>query len=207
LIAYGLSGTDTAKQIILVHPTPKALFEAYPREAKNLKQVFKFLNNSIDGDTYLWDFGDGNTSSDENPAHVYKEPGIFTVSLYVWSDHSCPDTLVLEKLINVMEGEGNTVFPNVFKWNGTGPSGGNWGENAIDNTIFHPHLENAVDLHMLIYTRWGEMIWETNDKYIGWDGYLKSGELVEQGIYVYKAWVTYRDGSQEVLVGDVTFLY
>jgi hypothetical protein len=60
---------------------------------------------------------------------------------------------------------------------------------------------------MLIYTRWGEMIWETTDKYIGWDGYLKSGELVDQGIYVYKAWVTYRDGSQEVLVGDVTFLY
>ena len=106
-----------------------------------------------------------------------------------------------------MEGEGNTVFPNAFKWNGTGPSGGNWGENAIDNTIFHPHMENAVDLHMLIYTRWGEMIWETTDKYIGWDGYLKSGELVEQGIYVYKAWVTYRDGSQEVLAGDVTFLY
>ncbi len=207
LIAYGLSGTDTAKQIILVYPTPKALFEAYPREAKNLKQVFKFLNNSIDGDTYLWDFGDGNTSSDENPAHVYKEPGIFTVSLYVWSDHSCPDTLILEKLINVMEGEGNTVFPNAFKWNGTGPSGGNWGENAIDNTIFHPHMENAVDLHMLIFTRWGEMIWETTDKYIGWDGYLKSGELVDQGIYVYKAWVTYRDGSQEVLAGDVTFLY
>jgi len=87
LIAYGLSGTDIAKQIILVHPSPKALFEAYPREAKNLKQVIKFLNNSINGDKYLWDFGDGNTSNDENPAHVYKEPGIFTVSLYVWSDH------------------------------------------------------------------------------------------------------------------------
>lgn len=207
LIASGLAGTDTAKQIVLVYPRPKALFEAYPREAKNLKQVIKFLNNSIDGDKYLWDFGDGNTSADENPAHVYKEPGIFTVSLYVWSDQNCPDTLVLEKLINVMEGEGTTVFPNAFKWNGSGPTGGNWGENAIDNTIFHPHLENAVDLYMIIYTRWGEMIWETDQVYIGWDGYLKSGELVDQGIYVYKAWVTYRDGSQEELVGDVTFLY
>ncbi|RLE02760.1 MAG: hypothetical protein DRJ13_05215, partial [Bacteroidetes bacterium] len=53
LVAYGLSGTDTAKQIILVHPSPKALFEAYPREAKNLKQVFKFLNNSLDGNRFL----------------------------------------------------------------------------------------------------------------------------------------------------------
>jgi len=207
LTVYGLSGVDSASQIVLVHPSPKALFEAYPREAKNLKQVFKFLNNSINATEYLWDFGDGNTSSEENPAHVYKEPGIFTVSLYVWSDHSCPDTLIIEKMINVMEGEGTTEFPNAFKWNGTGPTGGNWGENAIDNTIFHPHMENAVNLRLLIYTRWGEMIWETNDVYIGWDGYLKSGELVDQGIYVYKAWVTYRDGSQEVLAGDVTFLY
>lgn len=207
LVAYGLAGTDTSKQIILVHPSPKALFEAYPREAKNLKQVFKFLNNSINGDKYMWDFGDGNTSIDENPAHIYKEPGIFTVSLYVWSDKNCPDTLVLEKLINVMEGEGSTVFPNAFVWNGTGPSGGNWGENAIDNTIFHPHMENAVELRMLIYTRWGEMIWETNSVYVGWDGYLLSGELVEPGVYVYKAWVSYRDGSQEVLAGDVTFFH
>jgi len=207
LVAHGLAGTDTAQQIILVYPRPKALFEAYPREAKNLKQVFKFLNNSINGDRYQWDFGDGNTSKDENPAHVYKEPGIFTVSLYVWSDKNCPDTLVLEKLINVMEGEGSTAFPNAFVWNGTGPSGGNWGENAIDNTIFHPHMENAVDLRMLIYTRWGEMIWETNSVYIGWDGYLLSGELVEPGVYVYKAWVTYRDGSQEILAGDVTFFH
>jgi len=207
LVAYGLSGTDTAKQIILVHPSPKALFEAYPREAKNLKQVFKFLNNSLDGNRFLWDFGDGNTSSDENPAHVYKEPGIFTVSLYVWSDQNCPDSLIQEKLINVMEGEGSTVFPNAFVWNGTGPSGGNWGENAIDNTIFHPHMENAVELRMLIYTRWGEMIWETNSVYVGWDGYLLSGELVEPGVYVYKAWVSYRDGSQEVMAGDVTFFH
>lgn len=207
LVAYGLSGTDTSKQIILVHPSPRALFEAYPREAKNLKQVFKFLNNSLDGDRYLWDFGDGNTSSDENPAHVYKEPGIFTVSLYVWSDQNCPDSLIQEKLINVMEGEGKTEFPNAFRWNETGPSGGNWGENAIDNTIFHPHMENAIELRMLIYTRWGEMIWETNSIYIGWDGYLLSGELVEPGVYVYKAWVTYRDGSKEVLAGDVTFFH
>jgi PKD repeat protein len=207
LAAYGLSGADTSVQIVEIHPSPQAIFEAYPREAKNLKQVFKFLNNSINGEDYLWDFGDGNSSTEKNPSHVYNEPGIFTVSLYVLSDKNCPDTLVLEKMINVMEGEGNTIFPNAFVWNGSGPSGGNWGENAIDNTVFHPHMENAIDLYMIIYTRWGEKIWETDQVYIGWDGYLKSGELVEPGVYVYKAWVTYRDGQQELLTGDVTFLH
>ena len=202
-----MSGTDTTEKIIRVHPTPKAMFEAYPREARNLKQLIKFLNNSINGDTYLWDFGDGETSEDENPSHTYSEPGIFTVKLIVWSEHDCPDTLVREKLISVLEGGGSTEFPNAFRWNESGPSGGNWGENAIDNTIFHPHMENAIDLHMIIYTRWGEKIWETNEIYTGWDGYLKSGELVPPGVYIYKAWVTYSDGHQELLTGDVTFLH
>ena len=138
---------------------------------------------------------------------TYKEPGIFTVSLYVWSEHGCPDTLVREKLVYVLDGEGSTVFPNVFKWNESGPSGGNWGENELDNTIFHPHMENAVELYMIVYTRWGEKIWETDNIYIGWDGYLTTGELVPPGVYVYKAWITYGDGTQEVLAGDVTFFH
>ena len=51
------------------------------------------------------------------------------------------------------------------------------------------------------------MIWETNEVYRGWDGYLKSGELAQPGVYVYKAYVTYVDGMQELLTGDVTFLH
>jgi PKD repeat protein len=207
LTAYGLSGVDSSQQTIVVHPEPQAEFDAYPREARNLKQIIKFINNSVNASTYAWDFGDGNTSQDENPAHIYREPGIFTVKLHVWSEEGCPDTLVKQKLVHVMEGEGNTQFPNAFRWNGTGPTGGNWGENALDNTIFHPHMKNAVELHMIVYTRWGEKVWETREVYVGWDGYLRSGELADQGVYVYKAWVTYSDGSQELLAGDVTFLH
>jgi PKD repeat protein len=207
LTAYGLSGVDSTVQTIIVHPRPQAEFDAYPREARNLKQLIKFMNTSINASTYHWDFGDGFTSQKINPSHTYKEAGLFTVSLYVWSEHQCPDTMVKEKMIHVLEGEGNTVFPNAFRWNESGPSGGNWGENEIDNTIFHPHMENAIELYMIIYTRWGEKIWETDEVYIGWDGYLKSGELADQGVYVYKAWVTYSDGSKELLAGDVTFLH
>jgi len=207
LTAYGLSGVDSSRQTIVVHARPLAEFDAYPRESRNLKQLIKFVNNSINGSSYRWEFGDGNISYDENPSHTYTEPGLFTVSLYVWSEHECPDTIVKTKFVSVLNGEGSTQFPNAFRWNQTGPSGGNWGENAIDNTIFHPYLENAVNLHMIIYTRWGEKVWETRELYTGWDGYLKSGELADQGVYIYKAWVTYSDGTQELLAGDVTFLH
>jgi PKD repeat protein len=207
MIAYGLSGVDTIEHLVRIHEKPRALFEVYPKEAKNLKQLFKFKNNSINSSYYLWDFGDGNTSPNENPSHIYPDSGTYSVSLYVWSDHDCPDTLIMENVIHVVAGEGNTEFPNAFAWNGSGPTGGHWTEGTIDNTVFHPHLVNATELKMIIYNRWGQKLYETNEVYVGWDGYLKSGELVHPGVYVYKAWVTYVDGLQELLTGDVTFLH
>jgi len=207
LTAYGPSGVDSVEQIVLVYPNPQAVFEAYPQQVKRLNQLVKFMNNSQNGSRYLWDFGDGDQSEDENPSHTYKEPGNYTISLYVWSDHECTDSLVRKNLIIVVAGEGTTKFPNAFVWNGSGPTGGYWEEGAINNTVFHPHLENAVDLHMIIYTRWGEKLYESNEVYKGWDGYVNTGELVPPGVYIYKAWVTYVDGRQEILAGDVTFLH
>lgn len=207
LIAYGLSGVDTSEQIIKVHENPRALFEVYPKSAKNLKQVFKFINSSLNASRYLWEFGDGTTSTEINPAHIYPDSGRYSVSLYVWSEHDCPDTLVFDRMIELTAGEGNTLFPNAFVWNGTGPTGGHWQEGQIDNTVFHPRMINPIGLKLTIYTRWGEKIWESNEVYVGWDGYLKSGELAPPGVYVYKAWVTYVDGLQELLTGDVTFLH
>lgn len=45
-----------------------------------------YLNESIDGVTYFWDFGDGGTSTDLNPVHAYPEPGIFIVCLTATND-------------------------------------------------------------------------------------------------------------------------
>ncbi|MCR9253517.1 MAG: PKD domain-containing protein, partial [bacterium] len=40
-----------------------------------------FVNASVDATSYSWDFGDDNTSTDENPTHTYSEAGSFTVTL------------------------------------------------------------------------------------------------------------------------------
>jgi PKD repeat protein len=207
LAAFGLSGADTTERIVFIYDTPQAIFNAYPTEAKNLKQIFKFINNSVKASYYLWDFGDGNTSPEENPSHIYGVEGTYDVTLYVWSENDCPDTTTRESYIRVIAGEGETEFPNVFRWNGTGPTGGYWKEGTIDNTVFHPNIINAVEFRMIIYTRWGEMVYETNEINKGWDGYLDTGELASQGVYVYKAFVTYVNGDQEVIAGDVTFLH
>ena len=207
LAAFGLSGSDTTEQTVLVYQRPAAVFDVYPRESRNLKQIFKFMNNSVGGAYYLWDFGDGSTASEEEPAHIYEDSGTYSVTLYVWSEENCADTLIHKNLITVKAGEGSIKFPSAFVWNGSGPSGGHWTEGTIDNTVFHPAVINAKTFSMIIYTRWGEQIFETNDLYIGWDGYMHGGDLAAEGVYVWKAWVQYVDGFEEILAGDITFLH
>jgi PKD repeat protein len=202
-----MNGIAEAFQYVILYPDPNASFSAYPVSATRKDQVFRFLNKSEGAVKYFWDFGDGNTSAEPDPSHVYGKEGTFNIMLTAWSEHDCPDTLLNEKYIKVKESMGKILFPNAFRWNGTGPTGGYWSEKEIDNTVFHPHFQNVDEYNLVIYSRWGELLYESFDLYKGWDGYFNNANLAPQGVYVYKAWVTYTDGRQEVKVGDVTFLH
>lgn len=67
-----------------------------------------FTNNSINGTSYLWDFGDGATSTVVNPAHTYDTAGIYTVTLIVDGTAACgnQDTLTMVNFISVTDGGG-----------------------------------------------------------------------------------------------------
>ena len=76
-----------------------------------------FTNSSTNDDTYLWDFGDGNTSTVENPTHVYTTDGNYTVCLTITSTDGCVDTtcqVVAASTLNVFETEAGKfgVYPN-----------------------------------------------------------------------------------------------
>jgi hypothetical protein len=70
--------TDTIEKIAL----PIANF-SYSAMQYCDSTVITYADNSIDGDVYLWDFGDGNTSNLVNPTHTYKTPNTYQVSLRV----------------------------------------------------------------------------------------------------------------------------
>jgi len=207
LFATNVSGYDTTETDITVFDLPEAMFEPSITETDNRLELITFTNNTVNGASYLWDFGDGYTSVEESPGHIYNSSGSFTVTLYAWSVNECSDTLVRQGLVTIHSSVDSITFPNVFKWNGTGSTGGHWSEGSIDNTIFHPNVENVTGLRMVIFTRHGHRIFETKEVYVGWDGYINASTLAPQGVYIYKAWVTYSDGNKEIISGDITFLY
>ncbi len=65
--------------------------------------TIQFTNTSINGSTYLWDFGDGTASTDTSTFHTYDTPGNYTVSLVANGSAQCSstDTLLLEQFIHV----------------------------------------------------------------------------------------------------------
>ena len=82
-------GSDTATIDITVHPQPPMSISHAPFVC--VDQPMQFYNNSTPIAGTQWVFGDGDTSTLTNPAHVYTTPGIYTVYVTNYSiTHLCP---------------------------------------------------------------------------------------------------------------------
>ncbi|HNR42113.1 MAG TPA: PKD domain-containing protein [Bacteroidales bacterium] len=209
LTVTNLLGSATHEKQVTVFRSPVASFGAYPTHVINNQQVVVFYNYSYYDSTYLWDFGDNTTSTEKNPWHKYEDPGTYNVTLWVTSKDGCVDSTIMNTPVIVEFRTGFIGFPNVFKWNGTGPTGGAWREGVypeMDN-VFRPFFENVIEYKLQIFNRWGVLIYESNDLYKGWDGYFGDGNLAIQGVYVWRASGQFADGVYFNRVGDVTFLH
>lgn len=69
-----------------------------------------FTNSSSGAVSYLWNFGDGNTSVQTNPTHTYINPGTYTVSLIAYGSGACNDTLVRNAYIVVQHDTVTSAF-------------------------------------------------------------------------------------------------
>ncbi len=61
--------------------------------------------------TYLWDFGDGTTSTLESPTHTYTTSGVYTVTLTATNLSSCNQVSVFTKDITILDNENNALPP------------------------------------------------------------------------------------------------
>jgi gliding motility-associated-like protein len=204
LTTYGDGAEDVAFREIEVFPKPEVAFHVSPQLVMLPNALVQAYNTSKLGFKYLWNFGDGDTAQSYEPAHVYKELGIFDITLNVWTEHQCFDSVVLQRAVKV-EGTGRCDFPNAFKPNTDGPTGGSYDLKDTKNTVFHPYHDGVEQYKLEIYDRWGELLFESTDVNIGWDGYYK-GDLCKSDVYIWKAKGKFYNGASFNKAGDVTLL-
>lgn len=155
---------------------------------------------SKDAVNYLWSFGDGSISTNRNAEHYYKESGNYPVSLTVQSKDGCSDQFLKDKEITAIT---YIKFPNVFTPNKSGSVGGYYSMNDNTNDVFYPVHENVAEYQLVIYSRWGEMIFRSNDINRGWDGYY-NGSLCSEGVYIYEVSGKYLNGESFRKIDNVT---
>ncbi|HQG76595.1 MAG TPA: PKD domain-containing protein [Bacteroidales bacterium] len=208
LYVVGPGGTSDYSQAVHAHPSPKAYFEITPPQVYANDKNVRCFNLSQGGSTYLWDFGDGETSTEAEPVHKYMKEGVYDISLTVTSANGCTDQYILSPAVTVLP-VGELRYPTVFIPNKTGPierSDLPTGGLETDQFFYPPIRQLVLDYKLQIFNRWGVLIFETHDINTPWNGYYK-GELCPQGVYVWLVEGKFADGKPYKKAGNITLLH
>ena len=189
----------TNEEMIKVFAKPEARFSASPEIVSIIQPEISFENLSIDADTWFWIFGDGDSLMIENIKHSFPEIGKYLVTLIAQKTYdntvTCIDTAYTEVEI---EDQSTIYFPNVI----------NPYSRIQENRVFHPlgHGIQVEDYHLLIYNRWGELVFETDDSFLPWDGKVKNGEYGGIGSYVWILNYIDYSGIKQTKTGNISIV-
>jgi gliding motility-associated-like protein len=92
LQTYGACSDSASKQT-KVRPRPSAAFTADRTAFCKPPATVNFTNTSSDGASFLWNFGDGNTSNQQSPSHTFTAYGTYEVKLLVTGANGCTDSV------------------------------------------------------------------------------------------------------------------
>jgi gliding motility-associated-like protein len=266
---------DTAEHILSVARNVDASFETDPTGCIPYNAVFD--NTTDAGQTYLWDFGDGTTSTDFEPVHQYTAIGTYTIKLLAFNPNTCNGVDSAFFTIQVFDAPipdfsytpvapiENTphLFTNLsspdavrFKWvwgdgdslltTSRAPVEHQFNSTGIfnvcltaynaadcDSTICRPveaiivpvvdvptaFTPNSGDnnsivyvrgfgigkMQFIIWNRWGQKVFETNNRFQGWDGKVK-GVVQPMDVYAYTLNIEFTDGTKTTKKGDITLI-
>jgi gliding motility-associated-like protein len=153
---------DSTEITIVVSGKPTAAFSFSPNPPEE-NIITRFTNESVGGVRYNWIFGDGvglqTIRRDTLVRHQYKQTMTYTACLFVTNEFNCIDTvckpvpIIINPLLDVV----SAFTPN------------NDGTNDRAVVIGY----GIEKMTFRIYNRWGQMVFESNDESLGWDGIFK----------------------------------
>jgi gliding motility-associated-like protein len=179
---------DSAKKTIRVLAIPNAQF-VYSPFPSQVNIPTTFINQSTLAISYKWFFGDGDSSLLNGPTHQYVATGIYPVRLIAYNSLGCTDTAfdnVQAEVLPLID------VPSAFSPNGDGVN---------DKVI--PRGFGVSKTRFIIFNRWGQKVFETDQRNTGWDGFFK-GKIQAQDVYAYTLEATLADGKVIKKSGDIT---
>lgn len=170
----GCIDSTTFANFLIVKPQPVADFKWSPDPVTMFNTQVLFSNYSTGANAYQWYFEEAvpltSTSKDVVATFPDGVSGYYNVTLIVTSDLGCIDTVT--KIVPVMP-EVLIYAPNAFT-----PDGDEF------NQTWKVHMEgiDLYDFELLIFNRWGEVVWESHDIEASWDGTF-NGRVMAPGAY------------------------
>lgn len=173
-LANGCISSVNMPNLIYAAPIPEADFNFTPGHLDLNNTGVQFLNQSQNANSYVWDLGNGESSTAMSPYYNYPwEVGSYDVELIATSSYGCVDTIVKTITINDV-----LIYyvPNTFTPDGD-----------LYNQEFKPIFTSGFDPYdytLLIFNRWGEILFESHNAEVGWDGTYANKNVVD-GTYTY----------------------
>lgn len=174
----GCKDVHSEANYIEVYHNPVAGFYYSPDAPDIIDREVDFTNTSYYADNYDWTFYQVGASTDIHPTVEYPtDPGLYEVQLIASTDEGCTDTawVAIEILDRIIFYVPNTFTPDDDDF------------NEVFKAVFTAGYD-PYDFNLLIFNRWGEIVFESHDADKGWDGTYgaDSDRIVKDGTYVWK---------------------
>ena len=180
---------------ITIQDGPEADFIFSPTEVNQFNSEVSFTDLSMDAKETSWFVDRIGRITGENPTISFPDTGVYTVALVAVHENGCTDTAFAE--VDVVP-VSLLKMPNAFTPNGDGTN---------DIFIGSGLLEYLTGYSLSIWSRWGDLVFQTDDPLQGWNGRQNNiGDLLPTGVYVYQVEFVGSRGDVTKLEGFATLL-
>ena len=181
---------DSVGRVYSIYNIPNASFKYNPFSVSTLQPEMNFINTTPNTTSVFWDFNDSTYSVLHNPFHEFEKAGIYDVWLTVNDSNQCIDS-VMHTIIMYYD----FIFhvPAAFTPNNDG-----------DNDTFGPkglRMEEYQSYEFIVFNRWGNKIFETNNVNEWWDGADS-----QHGSYAWAIVIVDELGAKRKEVGNVLLI-
>ncbi len=187
LVVSNSFGSDSSTLNLQVNATPT--IDAGTDVTINLGES-TVLNATGTNGTYTWTPPDW-LSCILCPTTTATPDETITYTVSVVDSNGCVATDQVSVVVNFE----NVIFvPNIFSPNGDG-----------SNDVLYVRGKGIASFDFIVYDRWGEKVFETNDLVTGWDGTFR-GKAMNKAVFVYYLQATFIDGNEVKQKGDITLI-